>query len=185
MTGHAGIGALFCILVTFSASLAAAQPATWTAGGIGGFGKTWNDESQVGTGLLGGARLDGRLVGGLRLEGAVDWLRHNRDEGAFQSDGHTTFLTATVRYQFGDGATYGYILGGPAIAFHSGTNTFEGESRHVSGTSTGWTFGGGMAGPAGSRLEIGPEARFVMLASDDGSNTAFAIYGGIRIVLKR
>src|SRR5687767_10095246 len=91
------ITALFCLLLIVPAAQAqsSADPA-WTAGGIVGFGRTWDDESQIGTGVLLGARVDGRLAGGLWVEGSLDWLRHNRDEGAFRAEGHTTLLGAAL-----------------------------------------------------------------------------------------
>jgi hypothetical protein len=158
---------------------------SFTVGGIGGFGQTWDDESQIGTGLLLGVRADVRLVGGLRLDGALDWLRHNRDEGVFRSKGDTTFLTAALKYQFGGESGSGYVLGGPTLGFHWGTTTFEDISRDISSTSAGLAFGGGYSGIVGPGVEIGPEVRMVLLSSDDGSDPATAIYGGLRIAWRR
>ena len=161
-----------------------ADPA-WTAGGIVGFGRTWDDESQIGTGVLLGGRVEGRIAGGLWLEGSLDWLRHNRDEGAFQADGHTTLLGAALKYRFGSSAAHGYVLGGPVLAFHSATNTFGGVERDVSSTDAGISFGGGFAGRVANRFEIGPEARMTLLWAGDDSAPAAAIYGGVRIVVTR
>ena len=143
---------VFLIAPPAAHAQAAADPA-WTASGIVGFGRTWDDESQIGNGVLLGARLDGQLAGRLRLEGSLDWLRHDRDEGAFQADGHTTLLGATLKYRFGSAATHGYVLGGPVLAFHSATNTFDGDSREIDSTDAGISFGGGFAGRVGSRFE--------------------------------
>jgi hypothetical protein len=179
--------ALFTIfLLTPAAAHAQAAPdPAWTAGGIVGFGRTWDDESQIGSGVLLGARVDGRLAGGLRLEGSLDWLGHKRDEGAFQADGHTTLLGTALKYRFGSAASYGYVLGGPVLAFHAATNTFAGEAREVDSTDAGISFGGGFAGRVGSRFEIGPEARMTILWAGDDSAPAYAIYGGVRIVVTR
>ncbi len=95
--------------------------------------------------MLLGARVDGRLAGGLWVEGSLDWLRHNRDEGAFRAEGHTTLLGAALKGRFGSAATHGYILGGPVIAFHAATNTFDGVARDVDSTDAGISFGGGFA----------------------------------------
>jgi hypothetical protein len=182
--------ALAILLLTFFFVPAAAhaqsttEPA-WTAGGIVGFGKTWDDESQVGSGVLLGARVEGRLAGPLWLEGSLDWLRHDRDEGAFQADGHTSLLGAALRYRFGSGGSHGYVLGGPVLAFHSATNTFAGESRDIDSTDPGFSFGGGFAGRVGRRLEIGPEVRMTLLWAGDDSAPAAAIYGGVRIAVTR
>jgi hypothetical protein len=59
------LAALFFILLMAPAAAHAqttADPA-WTAGGIVGFGRTWDDESQIGSGVLLGARVDGRSLG--------------------------------------------------------------------------------------------------------------------------
>ena len=185
-----GSKALAALLVILFIAPAAAQAQTaaepaWTAGGIVGFGRTWDDESQIGSGVLLGARVDGRIAGALWLEGSIDWLRHNRDEGAFQADGHTTLLGAALKGRFGSAATHGYVLGGPVIAVHSATNTFDGVGRDVDGTDAGISFGGGFAGRVGGRFEIGPEARMTILWAGDDSAPAYAIYGGVRIVVTR
>jgi hypothetical protein len=161
-----------------------AEP-TWTMGGLVGFGKTWDDESQIGSGVLLGARVEGRLAGPLWLQGSLDWLRHDRDEGAFQAKGHTSLLGAAVKYRFGSAASHGYVFVGPVLAFHAATNTFDGESREINSTDPGFSFGGGVAGRVGARFEIGPEARMTLLWAGDDAAPAAAIYGGVRIVLAR
>lgn len=166
---------------------ARAQPlpasSPWSVSAIGGLGRTWNDESQIGLGALVGVRADARLAGPLRLEGGVDWLWHDR-EGVFRSEGRTALLSVVLRYRFGEPEAHGYVLGGPVLALHSGTTGFEDVSRDVSSRDPGVTLGGGFAARLGSRAEVGPEARFVMLWADDGSAPAYALYGGVRIAFR-
>ena len=119
------------------------------------------------------------------MEGSLDWLRHDRDDGAFQADGHTTLLGAALKYRFGAAATHGYVLGGPVLALHAATNTFDGASREVDSTDAGISFGGGFAGRLGTRFEIGPEVRMTILWADDDSAPGAAIYGGVRIAVTR
>jgi Outer membrane protein beta-barrel domain len=173
----------FLLLIAPAAAHAqsSADPA-WTAGGIVGLGRTWDDESQIGSGVLLGARLDGRLAGGLWVEGSLDWLRHNRDEGAFRAVGHTTLLGAALKGRFGSAATHGYVLGGAVIAFHAATNTFDGVARDLDSTDAGISLGGGFAGTVGGQFAIGPEARMTILWAGDDSAPAYAIYGGVRIL---
>ena len=177
---------LFILLIAPAAAHAqSGADAAWTAGGIVGFGRTWDDESQIGSGVLLGARLDGRIAGPLWLEGSLDWLRHNRDEGAFQAVGHTTLLGAAVKAKFGSPDMHGYVLGGPLLAFHSATNTFDGVARDVDSTDAGISVGGGLAGRLGGRFEVGPEARLTIIWAGDDSAPAYAIYGGLRIAVTR
>jgi len=182
-----GIGSLIAIilLVTGTARAQTATDSRWAAGGIGGFGRTWDDESSLGTGLLLGGRVEGRITEGLRIEGAVDWLQHKRDLGAFQADGSTTFLTAALKYRFGREEAHGYVLGGPTLALLSSTVSFEGVAQTVDSNAFGFSVGGGAAFPAGPRFEIGPEMRLLMLMSDDEAGPSFAIYGGVRIAFNR
>ena len=181
------IAALFFLLLSPPAAAHAqssADPA-WTAAAIVGFGRTWDDESQIGNGVLLGARLDGRLGAGFWIDGSLDWLRHNRDEGAFQAEGHTTLLGAALKGRFGSAATHGYVLAGPVIAFHAATNTFDGVARDLDSTDTGISFGGGFASTVGGQFEIGPDARMTILWAGDDSAPAYAIYGGVRIATTR
>jgi hypothetical protein len=112
-------------------------------------------------------------------------LRHDRDEGAFQAEGHTTLLGAALKGRFGSADMHGYVLGGPVLAFHSATNTFDGNARDIDSTDTGLSFGGGFASRVGGRVEIGPEARMTILWAGDDSAPAYAIYGGVRIAVTR
>jgi hypothetical protein len=178
-----------CALLTTVAVPAAAQApppdSKWAVGGIGGLGKTWDDESDIGTGVLLGARVERVLVAGLVAEGGVDWLSHDRTGGVgFQSEGHTTFVSGVLKYRWGNEGGNGYVLGGGTLANHSGTNSFDTLSRDVSSTNPGLVFGGGAAFGAGRRWEIGPEARMVILWTGDESSPAFAIYGGVRVAFK-
>ena len=176
---------LMLLMAPAAAHAQTAADPNWTAGGIAGFGRTWDDESQIGSGVLLGARLDGRIAGPLWLEGSLDWLRHDRDEGAFQAQGHTTLLGAALKGRFGSAAMHGYVLGGPVLAFHSATNTFDGQARDLDSTDPGISFGGGFATRVGGRFEIGPEARMTILWTGDESAPAAAIYGGVRIAVTR
>jgi hypothetical protein len=90
-----------------------------------------------------------------------------------------------LKGRFGSAATHGYVLGGPVIAFHAATNTFDGVARNVDSTDAGISFGGGFAGTIGGQFEIGPEARMTILWASDDSAPAHTIYGGVRIAVTR
>ena len=152
-----------------------------TVSGVAGGGKTWDDEGQIGSGVMVGGRVDRRLFGNTFLEGGLEVLGHSRT-GRFEAEGHTTFISGTLIQRFGHRAAQPYVLGGYAVALHSGTAGFpeDGLVSDTDGTSHGILFGGGLAAAIGDRFEIGPETRFFMLTSDDDSLPAWAMWVGVR-----
>lgn len=59
------------LLVILSAGVVAAQTnpsPSWTFGGTGGYGRTWDDEGQIGSGVLIGAYADRRIFRNTDLE---------------------------------------------------------------------------------------------------------------------
>jgi hypothetical protein len=152
-----------------------------TVGVVGGLGKTWDDEGAIGSGALVGGRADRRLFGHTFAEISIDYLRHDRI-GRFTAEGHTILVSGVVVQRFGDRDAQPYALGGITVASHSGTFGFP-ELNLVSSTSStslGYVFGGGLALRAGTRFEVGPEARFLAFASDADSSPAFAYWIGGR-----
>ena len=176
--------AIVAFLLSVSPALAQTQAVfSSTASGVVGLGKTWDDESQIGSGPLVGARVDRRLFGNTFLEASIDNLGHTRSD-RFHAEGHTTLFSASLIQRFGSQAAQPYVLGGVAIAHHTGTSGFPElgiVSETTSSTDPGFLFGGGIAFPVARRLEIGPEARFLILQANDGSSPAFASWAGIRI----
>jgi len=153
-------------------------------GAVAGAGRTWDDESNIGSGFVAGARIERRLFGQTRVEVSADILRHDRRGGAFEAEGRTGIVTVAVVQRFGGMAAQPYLLAGPAIARHSGSTTFVGVQRERSSTDTGLALGAGLAVRVRSRVEVGPEARaFSMQASDD-SNPALAYWVGLRLAYR-
>ena len=179
-TSSIGVVAL---LLSVSPALAQSQALfSSTASGVVGLGKTWDDEGQIGSGPLVGARVDRRLFGNTFLEASIDNLGHTRSD-RFHADGHTTLFSASLIQRFGSQAAQPYVLGGVAIAHHSGTSGFPELDivNETSSTDPGFLFGGGITFPIARRLEIGPEARFLILKANDDSSPAFASWAGVRI----
>jgi hypothetical protein len=167
----------------------AAQPAgsgfVFTIGGIAGGGTTWDDEGQIGTGLLVGFRADRRLFHNTFAEVSIDDLWHERT-GRFSADGKTFLVTGAIVQRFGHGAGQPYVLGGITLGRHNGTFGFP-EANILSSTkstSLGVAFGGGLAIRAGTHFEVGPEARFLILSSDTDSGPAFANWIGARFAAR-
>jgi hypothetical protein len=180
------VAAALLVLFGGTASAQGAPSARWTLGATGGLGRTWDDEGQIGAGLLAGGFAQWRWLGRTHLELAIDLLRHNRTGGAFEAEGHTTFGSATIVQRFGGTRTHGYVLGGATLAAHSGTAGFPREGLVTASNSTnpGYFFGGGLMFSASRHLDVGPVVRLMVLTADSDSDPAFATTAGLRIAFR-
>lgn len=177
------------IAIVLTAGSVAAQsgaPSRLSVGATGGFGQTWDDEGSIGSGWLAGAYGDVRLLSHMDAEFSVDWLRHDRSTGAFQAEGHTTFVSAVLRQRFGGDRANAYVLGGVTLGAHTGTAGFPAEDliNHNSSTHGGFMFGGGLSFRVGERMELGPVIRIAMLGANVDSDPASAITAGFRIGIR-
>ena len=163
-------------------SLAQGPDTPFAVGALGGGGRTWDDEGSLGSGGAGGGRVEWRLIGNTRLEAGVDLLTHDRGSGFFQASGRTAFVTAAVVQRFGRGVAQPYVLGGLALARHTGEVTFGGGAPEPrSSVDPGLVFGGGLVVRVGDRFEVGPEVRVFTLAPEDDVDPAFAWLAGVRV----
>jgi hypothetical protein len=178
---------LSAALLITSAATVSAQTAPsstrWTFGGTAGLGRTRDDESQIGSGVLAGGYAQWRWLSHTNVEVSVDFLTHNRTGGYFEAHGHTTFLSGTLVQRFGGSAANGYVLGGVTLAAHSGTAGFPAENliAQSSSTNPGYIFGGGAMFRASRRIDVGPMVRIALLTTDTDSDPPFAIMAGIRV----
>ena len=175
--------AAFALLLTAGPAFAqGSSDFSSTASGVISIGKTYDDEGQIGSGPLFGARIDRRLFGNTFVEASLDNLGHGRSD-RFEGNGHTTLVAASLIQRFGQTPAQPYVLGGVALAHHTGTAGFPelGIVSQTSSTDPGFLFGGGIAIPIARRLEIGPEGRFYALRADEGSSPAFAYWFGVRV----
>jgi opacity protein-like surface antigen len=185
-TGRLSLAALAAALVLVSAASSAAQdapPARPTIAAVAGAGRTWEDEGSIGSGLLAGARVDRRIRGGTLAEVAFDYLRHDRRD-RYVATGGTLLITAAVVQRLGRRDARPYLLGGLALAHHSGTSGFPEISHtttHRSSTNLGFSGGGGLTFKAGRRLQVGPEARFITLSGGSGSSPVYLYWIGGRV----
>ena len=155
-----------------------------TVGGIVGLGRTWDDESSLGTGPPLGGRIDWRILGNTSLEASVDSLSHDRSGGFFEAEGRTTFAGVSLVQSFGRDAVRPYVLGGLHLASHSGSTTFDGRRTDRDSTDFGYHFGGGIAFRVGKRVELGPEARFYMIQPENDSDPTVAYWLGARLGIR-
>jgi hypothetical protein len=174
---------LFFTLADAASAQTTPPSSRWSFGATVGFGQTWDDEGSIGTGVLAGGFADWRVLRHTDLELATDYLRHVRDTGHFQAEGHMTLFSASIVQRFGGDTVHGYVLGGAGIGVHSGTAGFPADNlvTDTSGTHPGYIFGGGMMFRAGKRFEVGPIVRMVMLTIDDDSDAALAATFGVRV----
>jgi hypothetical protein len=156
-----------------------------TVGGVVGGGKTWDDEGSIGTGAFFGFRADRRLFGNTFAELSIDSLQHERAD-RFVADGRTVLFTGAIVQRFGRGSAQPYVVGGVSLARHNGTFGFPdlGLVSSSKGTKAGVVFGGGVAVRAGTRFEVGPEARFLILTTDNDSSPAFGNWLGVRFAVR-
>ncbi len=181
------------LLVILFAGAAAAQTnpsPSWTFGGTGGYGRTWDDEGQIGSGVLIGAHAGRRIFKRTDLELSVDYLRHKRsagESGFFEAEGHITFLTGAVVQRFGGSEAQGYVLAGLTVGIHSGTAGFPIDNlvTDTDSSNSGLMVGAGLSFRAGSNYEVGPMVKVVVLRADREPDPARAIVGGIRIGFRR
>jgi hypothetical protein len=148
---------------------------------IAGGGTTWDDEGRIGSGGLAAVHADHRLAGNTYVDIGVEWLAHERHD-RFTAEGHSVITTASLLQRFGRRRAQPYVLGGLALVHHDGTFGFPEDGRLVDTNSTdlGFVFGGGLAVRLAARVEIGPEARFLITGSDTDSAPAYAQWIGAR-----
>ena len=179
------------LLIVLTVVLLAGAPAAQTIGDprntmavVGGGGQTWDDEGSLGSGLVGGVRIERRLFGNTRAELAADLLTHDRDAGYFKANGRTTLLTLSLAQRFSRGAVQPYVMGGFLLASHSGSVTFDTFHSTRRSHDTGLAFGGGVAVRLRKRLEIGPEIRFLTIAPEMDIDPALAYWIGLRLAAR-
>jgi hypothetical protein len=172
--------AVFALTLICPPAFAQTTEPRGSAAVVVGPGRTWDDEGSLGTGPVGGGRVEWRLFGNTRVEAAADFLGHERTGGFFEAEGLSTIVGASLVQRFGTAVVQPYVLGGYSIVRHSGSITFEGVRRERSSTGHGYQFGTGLAVRVGSRFEIGPEVRFYMIQPDDDLDPALAYWVGLR-----
>lgn len=149
-----------------------------------GAGRTWDDESSLGTGPVGGGRVDWRMFGETRIEASVDLMSHDRSGGFFEAEGRSTFIGASLVQRFGSARVQPYILGGLHLVQHTGSTTFGDMRAERDSTDYGYHFGGGFAIRIGERFEAGPEARFYMIQPENDVDPALAYWIGARVGIR-
>lgn len=179
------LGCLLLALIALPANLRAqSSESRGSLAAIFGAGRTWDDEGSLGTGPVGGGRVDWKMFGQTRIEASVDLMSHDRSGGFFEAEGRTTFIGASVVQRFGSTRVQPYILGGLHLVRHTGSTTFGGMRNDRESTDYGYHFGGGFAGRIGGRIEAGPEVRFYMIQPENDVDPALAYWIGGRVGIR-
>lgn len=176
-----------CFLVLIALSAEAQAQSSEPRGSIAaifGAGRTWDDEGSLGTGPVGGGRVDWRMFGETRIEASVDLMSHDRSGGFFEAEGRSTFVGVSLVQRFGAARVQPYILGGLHMVRHTGSTTFGGVRSDRESTDFGYHFGGGFASRIGERVEAGAEARFYMIQPENDVDPALAYWIGGRLGIR-
>ena len=171
----------FAVLLVSGPVYGQAQESRAAVSAIGGFGKTFDDESSLGRGWLVGGAYEHVLFGNTRAEASLEVLTHDRSTGFFLSEGRTVMGNASLIQRFGSGKAQPYVLAGLTAGYHSGTNRFDDRAVNLSNSNLGFRVGGGVAIPAGERLEVRPEFRLHRFFIDNDSDPATMFSFGIRV----
>ena len=182
----ARIIAAAAIAICFLPHAARAQSVPRFSAGVGvGGGLTSQDENFAGGGLLTGARLGFDLTPKAAVELSVTRIAHNRTFAwsRISVEGRSIFTGLSLKYDFTRGRVRPFVVAGYGINNHRHTWTDRDGARTREANSHGYNGGGGVMFRHG-RWEHGPEARFYMLAIDQGSSAAFILTGAYRASLR-
>ena len=155
---------------------------------FGGAGWTmgWDDETNLGKGMLVSGGIAQPLGRNLSVEGEVSWARHLRDSGYLAAEGTPLIGTARLAYLFQppESRTRAFASAGLGLVHSTGhltTRTIlpgpggfpvEGPSIRSdwSLTKPAFELGGGVSIKSGDRLSFRPEVRWTSTTHDDPSS---------------
>ena len=174
------------LLITPATSHGQTTDPKWTFGGMGGWGKTWDDEGGIGSGWVIGGYVDRKLSKNVDLEFAADLVANTRTDN-FEADGKTTYLSTQLIRRFGSRQANGFVMGGGALAIHNGTTQFSDGSFRTEHNSTnpGLIWGGGLSFRTGNDIEIAPIVRMTLMFIDNDSDPWSSISVGVRVGFSR
>lgn len=173
------------VLLAVPAQAAAQTTGRFIAGAGAGVARTWDDESELGTGLLTEARLGWTLTPKTQIEFDVTRLPYERSfESGVETEGRSIFTGLALKYDFTTGRVRPFVLAGYGINHHRGSRTHPPlGTAETSSSDHGYVLGTGFVVNRG-RWEIGPEARVYMLAIEDDASAAMMLTGSIRASMR-
>lgn len=129
-----------------------------------GWGRLWDDETDLGRGAPVSASIATTFARHVRLSADVDWMSHVRDSGYLRAEGDLVGVFGRVAYVFGGARATVRPVVGVGLGLMRSSGVLIGRSV--------------VAGPRGLPIQ-GPESRTTWAATQ----SAFDVRGGLRIRL--
>lgn len=137
----------------------AAAGETWSVSGAASYGRTYDDEGNIGSGLGADVGASYRLTRRFSLGGEYALLRNKREFPFATWRGRTQHAAANLFVHFGSGKVQPYIIGGLGAVHHTSLS----EPRVIQGSDSafGWAWSGGFGvrGYVTDKVFVRPEVR--------------------------
>jgi len=164
----------------------AARVQAQTVFGGAGWTTGWDDETNLGKGVVVSGGIAQSLGRHLSVEGEVSWARHLRDSGYLAAEGTPLIGTARLAYLFQppESRARAFASGGLSVVHSTGHFTtrtilpgpggfpIEGPSTRSdwSLTRPAFELGGGVSIKSGEKLAFRPEVRWTSTIHDDAAS---------------
>ena len=174
------VAALLLAVLTSHPASAQSDP-RFVAGAGAGVGRTWDDESLLGAGMLTEGRVGWAFTPRTQIELAMTHVPYDRKfESGVATSGRSIFSSLALKYDFTSGTVRPFILAGYGLNAHRGTRVSPPAGRHETSTvDHGYVLGTGFTVTRG-RWQIGPEARIYMLSIGSDASAAVMLSGSLR-----
>jgi opacity protein-like surface antigen len=138
----------------------------WEVFGTAGYGKAYDDEGNIGSGLDLGGGFGYRITPKLGIEGTVNWFKHSREFGPpnpVRFEGTAISGAANLVYHFSESKVQPFVTGGVGGLRHEDTSSGFGlffPPRSASGFA--YNFGGGVKIFVSRHVSLRPEGRILV-----------------------
>ena len=164
-------------------SIAQENRTKWEVFGTAGYGRAYDDEGNIGSGLDLGGGFGYRITPKVGVEGSFNWFSHTREFGGspVRFEGTAVSGAANVVYHFSESKVQPFVTGGIGALQHEDRSTGLGQvgpPRTKSGFS--YNFGGGVKIFLTKRVALRPEGRVLIsnLGSGPGIEPPFSTFRG-------
>lgn len=157
----------------------------WEVFGTVGYGRTWDDEGDIGRGINLGGGLGVRATPKLGFEGSVNRVRHSRtfDFSGVTFKGTGTFVSANALYHFTESGVQPFVTGGVGVVHRTDSSSaigLEPPRPSISASGFAYNFGVGMKIFANKHISVRPEFKifFGDLSDQDLIDPVFRVVQG-------